>query len=50
MGPTALLSFRRKKCYGFLSSLKIYRPRPGLNPQAFGKNGNHANHYTIEYG
>jgi hypothetical protein len=26
MGPTALLTFRRKACFGF------YRSRPGLNP------------------
>jgi hypothetical protein len=36
MGPTALLSFRRKSCYGFLSPLKIHRHRPGLNPRTFG--------------
>jgi hypothetical protein len=33
MGPTALLPLRRKSCYGFLSPLKIHRPRPGLNPR-----------------
>jgi hypothetical protein len=33
MGLTALLPLRRKLCYGFLSPLKIYRPRPGLNPR-----------------
>jgi hypothetical protein len=33
MGPTALLALRRKLCYGFLSPLKIHRPRPGLNPR-----------------
>jgi hypothetical protein len=30
---TALLLLRRKPCYGSLSSLKIHRPRPCLNPQ-----------------
>jgi hypothetical protein len=35
MGLTALLPFRRKACCGFLSPLKIHRPRPGLNPQTF---------------
>jgi hypothetical protein len=34
MGPTALLPFRRKACCGFLSPLKIHRPRPGLNPRS----------------
>jgi hypothetical protein len=33
MGPTSLLPLRRKSCYGFLSPLKIHRPRPGLNPR-----------------
>jgi hypothetical protein len=32
MGPQALLLLRRKSCFGFLSSLRIHRPRPGLNP------------------
>jgi hypothetical protein len=36
MGPTALLPLRRKLCYGFLSPLKIHRPRPGFNPQTLG--------------
>jgi hypothetical protein len=36
MGPTALLPLRRKWCYGFLSPLKIHRPRPGLNPRTLG--------------
>jgi hypothetical protein len=31
MGPTPLLSLR-KECLGFLSPLKIHRPRLGLNP------------------
>jgi len=31
MGPTALLSLRRKACWGFFSPLKIRRLRPGLN-------------------
>jgi hypothetical protein len=31
MGPTALLSLRRKSCCGSLSPLKIYRPRQNLN-------------------
>jgi hypothetical protein len=30
VGPTALLPLRRKACRGFLSTLKIHRPRPGL--------------------
>jgi hypothetical protein len=32
MRPTALFTIRRRACCGFLSSLKIRRPRPGLNP------------------
>jgi hypothetical protein len=32
MGPTALLPFRRKACWGFFRPLKIRRLRPGLNP------------------
>jgi hypothetical protein len=32
MGPMAFLPLRRKSCYGFLSSLKIHRPRSDLNP------------------
>jgi hypothetical protein len=36
MGPTALLPLRRKSCYGFLSPLRIYRPRTGLNPRTLG--------------
>jgi hypothetical protein len=35
MEPTTLLT-RRKSCYGFLSPLKIHRPRPGLNPRTLG--------------
>jgi hypothetical protein len=33
MRPTALLPLRRNACCGFLSTLKVHRPRPGLNPQ-----------------
>jgi hypothetical protein len=33
---TALLPLRRKLCYGFLSPLKIHRPRPGSNPLTLG--------------
>jgi hypothetical protein len=33
MGPAALLPLRRKPCYGIRQSLKIHRPRPGLNPR-----------------
>jgi hypothetical protein len=36
MWPTTLLPLRRKSCYGFLSNLKIHRPRPGLNPRTLG--------------
>jgi hypothetical protein len=36
MGPTALLPLRRKWCSGFLSPLKIQRPRSGLNPRTLG--------------
>jgi hypothetical protein len=36
MGPTALLTLLRKACCGFLSRLKIHRPRPGLNPRTLG--------------
>jgi hypothetical protein len=31
--PTALLPLRRKWCSGFLSPLKIHRPRSGSNPR-----------------
>jgi hypothetical protein len=36
MGPTALLPLRKKSCYGFLSSSKIRRSRPGLNTLTLG--------------
>jgi hypothetical protein len=36
MGPTALFLLQRKSCYGFLSPLKIHRPRPGINPRTLG--------------
>jgi hypothetical protein len=36
MGPTALLPLRRKSRYGFVSPLKIHRPRPGMNPRTLG--------------
>jgi hypothetical protein len=36
MGPTALLPLRRKWCSGFLSSLKIHRPRSGSNTRTLG--------------
>jgi hypothetical protein len=36
MGFPALLTFRRKPCYGLLSPLKVHRPLPGLNPQILG--------------
>jgi hypothetical protein len=47
MGPPALLPLRKKSCYGFLSSLKIHRPRRGggLN---LGCNGKHVNHWATE--
>jgi hypothetical protein len=35
MGPTALLRFPRKACWGFFSPLKIRRLRPGLNPRTW---------------
>jgi hypothetical protein len=31
-----LLPLRRKLCYGFLSPLKIHRPRSGSNPRTLG--------------
>jgi hypothetical protein len=37
MGPTALLLLRRKSCYGYLSPLKIHRPRPGLIRRTLGR-------------
>jgi hypothetical protein len=36
MGPTTLLSLRRKSCYGFLFPLKIHRPQPDFNPRIMG--------------
>jgi hypothetical protein len=36
MGPTALHILRIKVCCGFISPLKIHRPRLGLNPQTLG--------------
>jgi hypothetical protein len=36
MGPMALLPLRRKWCSGFLSPLKIHRPRSGLNQRNLG--------------
>jgi hypothetical protein len=36
MGPTALLPLRREWCSGFLSPLKIHRPRSGSNPRTLG--------------
>jgi hypothetical protein len=36
MGPKALLPLRRKWCSGFLSPLKIHRPRSGSNPRTLG--------------
>jgi hypothetical protein len=36
MRPTALLPLRLKAWYGFLSPLRIYRPRPGFNLSALG--------------
>jgi hypothetical protein len=33
VGPTALRPLRRNSCYGYLSPLKIHRPRPDLNPR-----------------
>jgi hypothetical protein len=35
MGPTALLPFRRKSCWGFFRPEKIRRFRPGLNPRTW---------------
>jgi hypothetical protein len=32
----ALLPLRRESCCGFLSSLRIHRPRPGFNPRTLG--------------
>jgi hypothetical protein len=36
MGQTALLPLRRTLCSGFLSPLKIHRPRSGSNPRTLG--------------
>jgi hypothetical protein len=36
MGSNALLPLRKKSCYGFLSPLKVYRLRSGLNPRTLG--------------
>jgi len=35
MGPTALLPFRRKACWGFFRPEKFWRLRPGLNPRTW---------------
>ena len=35
MGPTALLSFRRKACWGFFRPEKSWRLRLGLNPRTW---------------
>jgi len=35
MGPTALLPFRRKACWGFFRPEKSRRLRPGLNPRTW---------------
>jgi len=35
MGPTALLPFRRKACWGFFRPEKSWRLRPGLNPRTW---------------
>jgi hypothetical protein len=40
MESTTSLPLRRKLCCGFLSTLKIHRPRPGLNPRAVGRMAN----------
>jgi hypothetical protein len=40
MGLTALLPLRRKLCSGFLSPLKIHRPRSGSNPRTLGSTTN----------
>jgi hypothetical protein len=40
MGPTALLTLRRKACCGFLSPLKIHLPRQGLSPRTLGPMAN----------
>jgi hypothetical protein len=35
VGPTALLPFRRKACWGVFRPYKIRRLRPGLNPRTW---------------
>jgi len=35
MGPTALLPFRRKACWGFFRAENSWRLRPGLNPRTW---------------
>jgi len=35
MGPTALLPFRRKACWGFFRPEKSWLLRPGLNPRTW---------------
>jgi len=35
MGPTALLPFRRKACWGFFHPENSWRLRPGLNPRTW---------------
>jgi hypothetical protein len=35
-GTDGFTSLRRKSCCGFLSPLKIHRPRPSLNPRTLG--------------
>jgi hypothetical protein len=36
IGPTALLPFRRKSCYGFVSPSNIHCLWPGLNQRIVG--------------
>jgi hypothetical protein len=47
MGPSALLSRRRKECCGFLSLLKSIASA-GFEPSNFESNGKHSNRYTTE--
>jgi hypothetical protein len=35
-GVDGFTSLRRELCYGFLSPIKIHRPRPGLSPRTSG--------------
>jgi hypothetical protein len=49
MGPPALLPLWRKVCYGFLSPLKIHRPRPGLDPRILGPITNNLSTYFPEH-